>query len=79
MNMTLTALNAAALVALVAFHFQDSGINEQVSAQAVQSHHSVRQAPQLAVMTDKRANAAMLTNDAEESLQVPRSEQRWVF
>jgi uncharacterized membrane protein len=79
MNMTLTALNAAALVALVAFHFQGAGVNEQVSAQAVQPHHSVRQTPQLAVMTDKRANAAMLTNDAEESLQIPRGEERWVF
>jgi uncharacterized membrane protein len=79
MNMTLTALNAAALVALVAFHFQNSGVNEQVSVQAVQPHHAMRQAPQLAVMTDKRANAAMLTNDAEESLQIPRSEERWVF
>jgi uncharacterized membrane protein len=79
MNMTLTALNAAALVALVAFHFQGAGVNEQVSAQAVQPHHSVRQTPQLAVMTDKRANAAMLTNDAEETLQIPRGEERWVF
>lgn len=79
MNMTLTALNAAALVVLVAFHFQGAGVDEQVSAQAVQPHHSVRQTPQLAVMTDKRANAAMLTNDAEESLQIPRGEERWVF
>jgi hypothetical protein len=79
MNMTLTALNAAALVALIAFHFQDSGVNQQAGAQSVQPHHSVRQAPQLAVMTDKRANAAMLTNDAEESLQIPRGEERWVF
>jgi hypothetical protein len=79
MNMTLTALNAAALVALIAFHFQDSGVNQQASVQPVQPHHSVRQTPQLAVMTDKRANAAMLTNDAEESLQIPRGEERWVF
>ncbi|RRV07492.1 hypothetical protein EGJ27_12510 [Pseudomonas sp. v388] len=79
MNMTLTALNAAALVALIAFHFQDSGLDTQASAPRLQPHHAVSQPPQLAVMTDKRVNAAMLTNDAEETLQVPRSEQRWVF
>ena len=79
MNMTLTALNAAALVALVAFHFQDSGLNTQANTQALQPHNSVHQAPQLAVMTDKGVNAAMLTNDAEENLRIPQSEQRWIF
>lgn len=79
MNMTLTALNAAALVALIAFHFQDSGTSTQTTAQTVQPHHTFTQTPQLAVMNDKRVNAAMLTNDAEETLQIPRSEQRWVF
>lgn len=79
MNMTLTALNAAALVALVAFHFQDSEPTDQVIAQSVPSHQVIRQAPQLAVMTDKSVNAAMLTNDADENLRTPRSEQRWIF
>lgn len=79
MNMTLTALNAAALVALITFHFQGSGPDQHATAQTAQPHHLIRQAPQLAVMTDKRANPAMLTNDAEETLQIPRSEQRWVF
>ena len=79
MNMILTALNAAALVALVTFHFQDSGTASETVTQTAQTQHTLRQIPQLAVMTDKRANAAMLTNDAEETLQIPRSEQRWVF
>ncbi|CAM3208486.1 hypothetical protein BZK31_09795 [Pseudomonas floridensis] len=78
MNMTLSVLNAAALVALIAFHFQDTGLkNDQINVQ----QHEIRlsQAPQLAVMTGKSANAAMLTNDAEENLQAPRAEQRWIF
>lgn len=79
MNMTLTALNAAALVALIAFHFQDSGTETQQAVQTAQVHHTFTQTPQLAVMNDKRNNGAMLTNDAEETLQIPRSEQRWVF
>lgn len=79
MNMTLTALNAAALVALITFHFQGSGPDQQAVTKTAQPHHLLRQAPQLAVMTDKRANPAMLTNDAEETLQISRSEQRWVF
>jgi hypothetical protein len=79
MNMTLTALNAAALVALVAFHFQDSKPTDQVIAQSVPSHQMVRHAPQLAVMKDKSINAAMLTNDADDNLRIAHSEQRWVF
>lgn len=79
MNMILTALNAAALVALVTFHFQDSGTASETVTQTVHAPQTVRQIPQLAIMTDKRGNAAMLTNDAEETLQIPRSEQRWVF
>ncbi|WP_122433742.1 hypothetical protein [Pseudomonas viridiflava] len=80
MNMTLSALNAAALVALIAFHFQDTGIkNDQMSVQNTPIHHQLSQAPQLAVMTDRSASAAMLTNDAQENLQTPRADQRWVF
>ena len=80
MNMTLSALNAAALVALIAFHFQDTGIkNDQMSVQQSRIHHQLSQAPQLAVMTDRSASAAMLTNDAQENLQAPRADQRWVF
>lgn len=78
MNMILTALNAAALIALVTFHFQSTATPvEQVNVEVQTSLH---QAPQLAVMTDKRANPAMLTNDAQ---QMPRATgsatQRWVF
>lgn len=80
MNKTLSALNAAALVALVAFHFQDSGIKD---AQAITTpasvHHQISQAPKLAIMTERVASAAMLANDDDESLQFPRAEQRWVF
>lgn len=79
MNMILTALNAAALIALITFHFHDSGTASETVTQTAQTPQMVRQIPQLAIMTDKRANAAMLTNDAEETLQIPRSEQRWVF
>ena len=80
MNMTLSALNAAALVALIAFHFQDTGIkNDQMSVQQSPIHHQLSRAPQLAVMTDRSANTAMLTNDAQENMQAPRAEQRWVF
>ncbi|RMT84881.1 hypothetical protein [Pseudomonas viridiflava] len=80
MNMTLSALNAAALVALIAFHFQDTGIkSDTISVQQTQSHHQLSQAPQLAVMTDRRVNAAMLTNDTQDDLQAPRAEQRWIF
>ncbi|QHF04344.1 MULTISPECIES: hypothetical protein [Pseudomonas syringae group] len=79
MNMTLSVLNAAALVALIAFHFQDTGVkNDQMSVQT-QVHQSLSHAPQLAVMTDRSASAAMLTNDAQEFLQTPREDQRWVF
>ena len=80
MNMTLSALNAAALVALIAFHLQDTGIKkDQMSVQQSPIHHQLSQAPQLAVMTDRSASAAMLTNDAQENLQAPRADQRWVF
>ncbi|KAA8696994.1 hypothetical protein ALO80_100674 [Pseudomonas caricapapayae] len=79
MNKTLSALNAAALVALVAFHFQDSGAKDtQVTAPAP-VHHQISHAPQLAIMTDRVASAAMLANDDDESLQMPRAEQRWIF
>jgi hypothetical protein len=83
MNIALSVLNAAALVALVAFHFQDDGKSEQVALQA-QPHHLLRQAPQLAIMTDpnNRPQAVTLANDsdalASESSN-SRTEPRWVF
>ncbi|KPC06110.1 hypothetical protein ALQ72_04105 [Pseudomonas syringae pv. maculicola] len=73
MNKTLSALNAAALVALVAFHFQDSG------AKDTPVHHQISHAPQLAIMTDRVASAAVLATDDDASVQMPRAEQRWVF
>ena len=78
MNIALSVLNAAALVALVAFHFQDDGKTEQVAAQA-QPHHLMRQAPQLAVMTERSGQAAILANDNAVNTPVASSEQRWVF
>ncbi|AAO55368.1 hypothetical protein PSPTO_1849 [Pseudomonas syringae pv. tomato str. DC3000] len=79
MNKTLSALNAAALVALVAFHFQDSGAKDtQVTAPAP-VHHQISHAPQLAIMTDRVASAAVLATDDDASVQMPRAEQRWVF
>ncbi|QGT81098.1 hypothetical protein GMO17_07845 [Pseudomonas coronafaciens pv. coronafaciens] len=79
MNKTLSVLNAAALVALVAFHFQDSGAqSEQVTA-PVRVHHQISQAPQLAIMTDRSSSAVVLANDGDEALQMPHADQRWVF
>lgn len=83
MNIALSVLNAAALVALVAFHFQDDGKVEQTALQT-QPHHLLRQAPQLAVMTDRSntPQAVTLTNDsgaqASNSANL-RAEPRWVF
>ncbi|GAB7532843.1 hypothetical protein PS3A_52590 [Pseudomonas sp. 3A(2025)] len=80
MNMILTALNAAVLVALVTFHFQGAASQDaQVSTHAY-THNTLRQAPQLAIMADKGANPAMLTNDAQQMPQATGSAaQRWVF
>ncbi|MEQ4312195.1 hypothetical protein ABNM01_06585 [Pseudomonas syringae] len=79
MNKTLSVLNAAALVALVAFHFQDSGAqSEQVTA-PVRVHHQISQAPQLAIMTDRSSSAVVLANDGDDALQMPHADQRWVF
>ncbi|SQF99694.1 Uncharacterised protein [Paucimonas lemoignei] len=78
MNIALSVLNAAALVALVAFHFQDDGKTEQVAAQA-QPHHLLRQAPQLAVMTERSGQAAVLANNNSATAPVKNDEPRWVF
>lgn len=83
MNIALTVLNVAALVALVAFHFQDDGSAEQIALQA-QPHHLQRQAPQLAIMTEQstRIQAATLateTNTPKSDSNNLRAEPRWVF
>jgi hypothetical protein len=80
MNIALSFLNAAALVALVTFQFQgNSRDDKQISAQ-VQPHHLMQQASHFAVMTDQSSNQAMLTNDSNDvmPLSLDRSE-RWVF
>ena len=82
MNMTLPLLNAAALVALVAFHFQDDGSkSEAVKAQSVaaqaQPHYLMQQAPRFAAMPNQ-GTEAILAHDNEEAVPVNRAE-RWVF
>ncbi|WNW14370.1 hypothetical protein RRX38_23565 [Pseudomonas sp. DTU_2021_1001937_2_SI_NGA_ILE_001] len=77
MNMILTTLNAATLVALVAFHFLQSPAQP---VQQVQVQTGVHQVPQLAIMAERPANPAMLTNDAQQMPQATGSAtQRWVF
>ncbi len=82
MNMTLSLLNAAALVALVAFHFQGDGSqseavkSETVAVQA-QPHYLLPQTPRFAAMPGQ-GTEAILAHDNEEAVPVIRSE-RWVF
>ncbi|TDV54722.1 hypothetical protein EC919_104465 [Pseudomonas graminis] len=82
MNMTLSLLNAAALVALVAFHFQDDGStaeavkSDSVALQA-QPHHLMQQTPRFAAM-QSQGTEAILAHDNEEAMPVNRPE-RWVF
>ncbi|WP_296262602.1 MULTISPECIES: hypothetical protein [unclassified Pseudomonas] len=77
MNMTLSLLNAAALVVLVAFHFHDDGSKTESVAVQAQPHHLLKQVPRFAAMPAQRSNA-MLANDTDEAIPVDRSE-RWVF
>lgn len=82
MNMTLSLLNAAALVALVALHSQNDGStsetvkSESIAVQA-QPHHLMPQTPRFAVMPSQ-GTEAILAHDSEEAVPVSRSE-RWVF
>ncbi|MFJ3484291.1 hypothetical protein ACIPL1_13055 [Pseudomonas sp. NPDC090202] len=76
MNMTLSLLNAAALVALIAFHFQDGTRTESVAVQA-QPHYLIKSAPRYAAMPAQHAET-ILTTDNDEAVTVDRSE-RWVF
>ena len=83
MNIALSVLNVAALAALVAFHFHDDGKTEQTALQA-QPHHLLRQAPQLAIMTDRSQmpQVATLANDSDATTSEAsdmRAEPRWVF
>jgi hypothetical protein len=77
MNMTLSLLNAVALVTLVAFHFhEDAAQTESVAVQA-QPHYLIKQPPRIATMQAQRSDA-LLANDVDEAVSVDRS-QRWVF
>ncbi len=77
MNMTLSLLNAAALVALVAFHVQDDGGKTESVAVQAQPHYLIKQAPRFAAMPTHRSDA-MLARDTDAPIPVDRSE-RWVF
>lgn len=79
MNIALSVLNVAALVALVTFHFQDDGSQTESAAVQAQPHHLLRQAPQLAIMTNQRHEAAMVANESDTSAQTTQSGPRWVF
>lgn len=76
MNMTLSVLNAAALVALVAFHFHDGSKTESVAAQA-QPHYLMKETPRFAAMPNQHSQA-ILANDSNEAMPASRTE-RWVF
>jgi len=77
MNMTLSLLNAAALVALVAFHFQDDGSKTESVAVQAQPHYLMKQPPRIAMMSEQRSQT-LLATDVDEAVDVDRS-QRWVF
>jgi hypothetical protein len=77
MNMTLSLLNAAALVALVAFHFQADGSRTESVAVQAQPHHLIQQPPRFAAIPSQDSEA-VLAHDSEESVALTRSE-RWVF
>jgi hypothetical protein len=77
MNMTLSLLNAAALIALVGFHFQDSESKSESVAVQPQPHHLVQQAPRVAALSGQGTNR-ILAHDNEEAVPVTRTE-RWVF
>jgi len=77
MNMTLSLLNAAALVALVAFHFQANDSKTESVAVQAEPHYLMKQSPRFAAMSSQRSDA-LLANDTDEAIAVDRS-QRWVF
>lgn len=77
MNMTLSLLNAAALITLVAFHFQTDGSKTESVAVQAQPHHLMQQTPRFATLPSQ-GSEAILAHDSEESVPVARSE-RWVF
>ena len=79
MNIALSVLNAAALVALVTFHFQDDGSETQSVAIQAQPHHLLRQAPQLAIMAERHHESAMVANESDTSAQTTQSGTRWIF
>lgn len=77
MNMTLSLLNAVALVALVAFHFHDESSKQESVAVQAQPHYLMKEGPRIVTLQAQRLDA-MLANDVDEAVAVDRS-QRWVF
>ncbi|WP_397449170.1 hypothetical protein [Pseudomonas sp. NA-150] len=80
MNIVLSFLNAAALVALVTFHFVGADSETEQVNVLTQPTHQLHQVPQLAMLNHLSQNPAMLANDSDEASSVlgDRSE-RWVF
>jgi hypothetical protein len=80
MNIVLSFLNATALIALVAFHFQGSGNETEQVHVLAQPSHFTHEAAQVAVLHQQRGIQAMLTADRNEvaPTAIDRSE-RWVF
>ena len=74
--MTLSVLNAAALVALVAFHFHSESTSEHVAVEA-QPHYMMKQSPRFATLPAQHSEA-ILANNSDEQPPVAQSE-RWVF
>ena len=76
MNSTLLLLNAIALAILVIFHFQPEHAATEQNADIADTHKSLKQLPQLAVMTHTDNVASHLTaGHASDAVQ----SERWVF
>ncbi len=79
MNVTLSVLNIAALVALVTFHFHDDRTQADSAAIQPQPHHLISQAPQLAIMNHQRQQSAILANESDLQSVGSHGAPRWIF
>ncbi|WP_455926479.1 hypothetical protein [Pseudomonas putida] len=79
MNNTLYALNALALIALVAFHFQDGKQPDAALVHVQADHFMARPAAQLADMKPHRG-MSVLTSQQEQRETVPADHtERYTF